>query len=313
MPGVFFLVSATARRTGILIFESICAIFGFLRNPLWTFSRASSSKRPQRDLESRKNDATLLEEMMNTSALRTLPKPEKKLPEITGRWLSCFLLTQKISFCSAWTRKSSWFGVLIFSCCLLILFPFGLGVEALKRTDVCLGSLWVIHEFIAVLIIGRMFAAEQEGDALDFMLAAGNPRSAILLGKIIFTAFQLISLQIPVTFFWIILYHIPMDLLQLMLAPLALVSAIFSLGTASLGALVVCLTARSLAKEILQPMLFFPLQTGSLLAAVSLSLQFAQNNVLNSASTSAWWTLLTVFPVFFTTLGCLLSNVLFSE
>ncbi|BBH51898.1 heme exporter protein CcmB [Fluviispira sanaruensis] len=230
-----------------------------------------------------------------------------------SNWFSYFIFINKISCRSIWVRKASWFGTLLFAGCLLILFPFGLGTEALQRNDVQIGSLWIINEFIAALVIGRMFSPEQESYALDYLLSSRIPRAALLAGKISFTSLQILSLQIPVTFLWVILYNVQSSILIELLKTIVPVSLIFNLGTASLGALVSCLTARSLAKEILQPMLFFPLQSGLLLAAVSLSLQIGDNVLLGAFSSSAWWTILSAYPILFTALGFVLSNVLLQE
>lgn len=228
-------------------------------------------------------------------------------------WYLSFILVNKISIRSIWVKKASWFGTLVFASCLLILFPFGLGTEALKRIDIQIGSLWIINEFIAVLTISRMFAPEQESHAMDFLLASRVPKSSLLAGKITFTIFQILSLQIPVTFFWIILYNVPSNILIELLKIIVPVCLIFNFGTASLGALVSCLTARSLAKEILLPMLFFPLQSGILLAAVSLTIQVGNNSLLGTFSPEAWWTILFTYPILFTALGFLLSDVLLQE
>lgn len=228
-------------------------------------------------------------------------------------WFNTFFLINQTSFRSVWLRKSSWFGTLIFAGCLLILLPFALGTGVLKRADVSLGALWIIHEFVASLVVGRMFFPELESGALDLLLASRAPRSAILVGKISFTAAQIFSLQIPIIFFWTVLYHIQGNILSDLLPVLILTSIAFTLGTASLGALVFCLTTRSLAREILGPMLFFPLQSGVLLAAVSLSTHSLSENLIGTFNNGAWWTILLSYPVLFITLGCLLSSILFQE
>ncbi|APJ02697.1 heme exporter protein CcmB [Silvanigrella aquatica] len=241
----------------------------------------------------------------------TYATQQKKITILT--WLHHFIFINKISFRSLWVRKATWFGTLIFACCLLILFPFGLGTEALKRIDIQIGSLWIINEFIVVLAVGRIFAPEQESYAIDLLLSSRIPRSSLLAGKISFSFFQILSLQVPVTFFWIILFNVPSSILYELLKIIMPVSLLFNAGTASLGALVSCITARSLAKEILLPMLFFPLQSGILLAAVSLTVQVGNNSLLGAFSPEAWWTILITYPIIFTALGFLLSEVLLQE
>ena len=228
-------------------------------------------------------------------------------------WIQAFYFVNKIIFRAIWSRKASWFGTFIFACCLLILFPFGLGTEALQRADIQIGTLWIMNEFIAVLNISRMFAAEQECNGMDLLLSSKIPKSSIIAGEISFTAMQILSLQLPILILWIILYNINAVILNELFSTLLFVSLFFNLGTASLGSLISCLTARSLAKEILLPMLFFPLQSGVLLASVSLTIHIGNNSLLGAFSANAWWTILIAYPIIFIVIGILLSEILLQE
>ncbi|WP_158999047.1 heme exporter protein CcmB [Pigmentibacter ruber] len=228
-------------------------------------------------------------------------------------WLKSFYFIHKLSFRTLWARKASWVGTFIFSCCLLILFPFGLGTEALQRADIQIGTFWIMNEFVAVLTISRIFSAEQECNGMDLILTSKLQKTSIIAGKISFTAFQIFTLQIPILLLWIIFYNINSNILVNLLNNLFFVSIFFNLGSASLGTLITCLTARSLAKEILLPMLFFPLQSGILLASVSLTIHIGNNSLLGAFSESAWWTILIAYPIIFSTLGILLSDLLLQE
>lgn len=228
-------------------------------------------------------------------------------------WVTSFCFINKISFRTLWARKASWFGTFIFACCLLILFPFGLGTEALHRADIQIGTFWIMNEFIAVLVVSRMFAAEQECNGMEFLLTSFIPKSSVIAGKITFTSLQILSLQLPILVLWVILYNIDFNILLNLISTLLTVSLFFNFGSASLGTLITCLTARSLAKEILLPMLFFPLQSGILLASVSLTINIGNNSLLGAFSANAWWTILIAYPIIFTTLGLILSEILLQE
>jgi heme exporter protein B len=230
-------------------------------------------------------------------------------------WLLSFLFINKISLRSLWVKKASWFGTFMFGNCLLILFPFAFGTEVLKRNDIQMGTYWMMNEFISVLSLNRIFSAEQESSGLDYLLASTTPRFCIIAGKISFTAIQILSLQIPLTFFWILWYNVSSITLLNFLSILFPLILVFNCGTASLGTLIACLTARSAAKEILQPMLFFPLQSGILLAAVTLSLHAGGGDLLltSAFNPQAWWTLLITYPIIFTVLCFLFSKVLLQE
>lgn len=228
-------------------------------------------------------------------------------------WLWTFWLINKISFRSIWLRKSAWFGTLIFAGCLLILLPFAFGIGVLKRPDVSLGSLWIVHEFVVALSISRLFVPETESQALDFLLSSRSSRSALFLGKVSFATIEMFSLQIPITLLWVILYHVPEAQFISWLDRLSMICLFFDIGSCALGALIFCLTIRTLAKDILQPILFFPLQSSLLLAAVSLSVGFFSDHLIGAFDSSAWWTILLSYPVLLITLGCLLSSILFQE
>jgi heme exporter protein B len=230
------------------------------------------------------------------------------------RWINTFKLILSISFRSFLIRKTFWLASLIFALCLLILFPFSLGIPVVKKPDVQVGCLWAIMEFVAALCVSRMFSVEQEAQALDVILSSRSPRSAILFAKIFFTAVFIFTLQIPIVFFWFVLFNVNASNLTFFILNLFGVSVFFSFGTASLGALIYSLTVRSQAKEILQPILFFPLQTGLLLASVSVTLAANSIELLSSAfNTQAWWTLLISYPIIFSSIGLIFSFNLFEE
>ncbi len=230
------------------------------------------------------------------------------------RWVHFFMMGLQVSARQAWIRKSIWLGTLTFGACLLILFPFALGTETLQRTEVRHGAYWAILEFVVALTVGRLFAAEQEGGFLDLVLSSKGPRSALFLSKALFTAVQLLSLMIPLALLWILFFNVSWESLQLsgktMLGSLML----FALGTSLLGTVLYTSTAKSLAKEILFPILFFPLQIVVLLASVTLCVRSDTSTLLLGAfSPGAWWAVLLGYPVIFGSLGVLLSGSLFED
>lgn len=230
------------------------------------------------------------------------------------RFWHAFFVVMQFSFRSVSLRKASWFGTLVFAGCLLILYPFAFGSEVIQKGEVRHGAFWAINEFVVALTVGRLFVSEQEGGALEFLLASRTPRSAVLVGKMAFTALQLFTLQVPLTVLWIVFYNVPTESVSALVKVLLPVCVLFNLGTASLGSLITCITARSAAREILVPILFYPLQTSVLLAAVTLCARSDPGLALvGGFSAQAWWTVLAGFPVVFTALGFMLDNALLQE
>lgn len=237
-----------------------------------------------------------------------------RAPLRSRRFWHTFFTVIQFSYRSVSLRKASWFGTLVFAGCLLILFPFAFGTEAVTRLDVRYGAFWAINEFMVALTVSRLFSAEQECGALEFLLASRASRASVLLGKTVFTAFQLLTLQVPLLCLWIVFYNIPAESLRLVLGTLIPVCVLFNLGTASLGALITCITARSQAREILIPILFYPLQVALLLGSVTLCFTSdTSTQLLGTFSTAAWWSILGTYPVIFSAMGFLLGDALLQE
>lgn len=229
------------------------------------------------------------------------------------RWLHTFVVINQVSIRGLLARKASWFGILVFAACLLVLFPFAMGAELVKQTEVRYGAFWAAQEFIVALAMSRVFSAEQEAGALEFLLASRSPRSAILFGKMSASVLQLLSLQLPALLLWFLLYNFFPATIWPTTQKVIPLLFFFDLGTAALGALLACVTARSLAKEILFPILFFPLQLALLLAAVSLCLRGESSLVLESVSASSWWAFLVLYPIIFVAVGMMLGDNLLEE
>jgi len=229
-------------------------------------------------------------------------------------WRSQCWLVVEYSVRTVLLRKASWAGTLAFSACLSILFPFAFGTELIQRAEIRHGAFWAINEFVVALSVGRLFSVEAEGGMLEYLLSVQAERTAILFGKIIYTAAYLLSLQIPLILMWIIFYNVPGAAVASLLGRIAPLLLLFNLGTGTIGALLACVTARSTAKDILLPLLFYPLQMSVLLAAVSLATMTDPDTVmLAGTSEQSWWAVLGGVPVVFLSLAVLLGDLLFQE
>lgn len=226
---------------------------------------------------------------------------------------SCWLVFE-YSARSVFIRKSSWAGTLAFAACLAILFPFSFGTELIQKAEIRHGAFWAINEFIVALTVGRLFTLESESGILELVLSSGISRSALLFGKILFVVLYLLSVQLPLLIVWIVFYNVPTVSVGAFLPVSLPLLVLFNLGTGTIGALLACVTARSSGRDLLMPLLFYPLQLSVLLAAVSLA-TYTDPAVVMLAGTqsTSWWTILAGVPVLFLSLGVLLSDILFQE
>jgi len=226
---------------------------------------------------------------------------------------SCWLVFE-YSARSVFLRKSSWAGTLAFAACLAILFPFSFGTELIQKAEIRHGAFWAINEFVVALTVGRLFALEAESGILEMALSSGISRSSLLFGKILFIVLYLFSVQLPLLIVWIVFYNVPNAAVASILPSIVPLLLLFNLGTGTIGALLACVTARSTGRDLLMPLLFYPLQLSVLLAAVSLA-TYTDPGVVMLAGTqgTSWWTILAGVPVLFLAVGVLLSQALFQE
>lgn len=160
---------------------------------------------------------------------------------------------------------------LVFALISVVVFNFALGAATLSpgsviARDASMGFLWATILLAGTLGLNRSFAAEQENNSLDAILAAPIDRGAIYLGKVIsiglFTL-AMIAILIPVfvVFFNRPFYH-PMILLTLFLGAVGYVAA---------GVLTSSMSMQTRLRGVLLPVLLLPLTLPALLAAATVA------------------------------------------
>lgn len=182
---------------------------------------------------------------------------------------------------------------LIFGLIVVVVFNFGLNRTPGSLAPVAPGLLWVAYGFVGVLAMNRAFARELEQGALDGLLAAPVSRDAVFLGKMLGTlAFMLVieAVLLPV-------FAVMLDLPTL--SPvLALIILLATIGFATVGTFFAAIAAQTRSREILLPVLFFPVIVPVIIAAVE-----ATDLVLQGGPMLAVWTrwlpLLVVFDALF--------------
>jgi len=152
----------------------------------------------------------------------------------------------------------------LFSVTVFVLFHFGLDRDELDGA-LASGVLWVTLLLATVLAVGRLFASEQEGGALDGVLLAPIDRTAVYLAKAAALLLYLVLLELVALPAFAVLLLGP-DLFDALPELLAVV-ALADLGLAGVGALVAGLAAETRARDLLVPLLLLPLLVPLLIAA----------------------------------------------
>ena len=182
--------------------------------------------------------------------------------------------------------------MVVFSLLVILIFNFALELDRGTRESVAAGLLWVTFIFAGTLGLNRSLALEKDRGSLDGLLLAPMDRSALLFGKalgnlIFMSVVELIILPVAS-----VLFDLPQ--LQPMLIVVVLLGTI---GYAGVGTLLASMAINTRGRDMMLPILLFPVILPLLMAAVR-----ASGNILaaNGWDTIVpWINLLLVYDVIF--------------
>lgn len=197
-------------------------------------------------------------------------------------------------------RKESLNSMLFFGAVVLMIFQFALGPGPERIQAAAAGLLWLAFVFTGVLGLARSFQVEQEDGCLDELLLAPGGREALFLGKLLGNLAFLLVVEVLILPLFGILYNLD---LWAALPALILVVVLASLGLATLGTLLSAMTVHMRAREVMLPLLLFPLAVPVLLGAVAASQSALAGEAMGTAL--PWLKLLGGFDVLFLTASLL--------
>ena len=199
-----------------------------------------------------------------------------------------------------WRTRGQLMAVFVFGATALLLFSFAVGPDAKTLRTFSAGFLWLGLLLSSTLTLAESFHGEMENRALEGLLLLPSNPLALYYGKALANWLQLMLLGIALVPVMVILYDAgTTNLLQLL--------GIIALGTAGLsapGTLYAGMTAQVKAKQMLLPLLLFPLIVPALLASVKATSLVILGDPMNQAK--AWIVLLAAFDVIYWSLCGLL-------
>jgi heme exporter protein B len=177
---------------------------------------------------------------------------------------------------------------------ILLLFGFALGPDAEALRDAAAGALWLAILFAGVLAFNRSYQLELDGAALEPLLLYPAPRWTIFAGKFIANLLFVLLLEAIVVPVAIILFQVKSTAGWL---PAIGVMLLGSVGFVALGTFYASMASRSRAREVLLPLLLFPMLIPVLLASTEASSSLLAGNPMQDAG--AWVKLLAAFDAIF--------------
>jgi heme exporter protein B len=196
----------------------------------------------------------------------------------------------------------------VFALLVLVIFNFAFDLRVETVAAVAPGVLWVTVTFAGVLSLGRAFARERDRRTLDGLLLAPIDRSALYLAKVITSLASMLLVEAVALPAFIGLFNLVVDL------PLLAASLILgTVGLAGVGTLFAAIAAHTRAREVLLPLLLFPVQVPVILATVKSTGAAIRVPGLEPAEVGQWLGLLIAFDALFLGLSVLLFDYAIDE
>jgi heme exporter protein B len=193
-----------------------------------------------------------------------------------------------------------------FAVAILLLFSFAFDPDADTMHDIAGGLLWIVFAFAGALVFNRGFARELPNECLDALLASPLSAASLVLGKafanlVLLLIIELISLVVFGIFYNVRWWLRPAEL-----------TAVFALGTwgiAVIGAIFGALTVNLRLRELMLPVIIYPLLIPLLIAAIEVTNSALGNQPL-TPDQLLWARVLLVFDIVFTALALALAETI---
>jgi heme exporter protein B len=196
----------------------------------------------------------------------------------------------------------------VFALLTLVIFNFAFDLRVENVAAVAPGVLWVTITFAGVVSLGRAFARERDRRTLDGLLLAPVDRSALYLAKVVASVISMLVVEIIAVPAFIALFNVIVDLPLLLLA-----LVLGTLGLAGVGTLFAAIAAHTRAREVLLPLLLFPVQVPVILATVKSTGAAVRIPGLDPPDIGQWVGLLVAFDALFLGLSVLLFDYAIEE
>ena len=188
---------------------------------------------------------------------------------------------------------------IFFAVSCVLVFAFALVKEGKPPEDGVAGILWIAITFAGTLALGRTFERERQSETLRALLLAPAARPAVYVGKllgIVVLLFVADLILVPLVTF---LFQAPLLDHPFWLGTILLTG---TLGFAAVGTLFAAMLVRARTRDVLLPVLLYPITVPVIIAGVRGTATLLQPT-LEVDVVRFWVVLLIAFDVVFVTLA----------
>lgn len=197
-------------------------------------------------------------------------------------------------FTSERRTKANFNAVVFMAVLTLILFGFAMGPDTAALRDMAGGVIWLTILFSGVLAFNRSYEQELEGGAMDALLLYPGQRRSIFIGKVIANLAFVLLVELVLVPLATILYDLDVWRVAWSLAGILFLGTI---GFVTLGTFYAAMASRIRAREVMLPLLLFPMLIPLLVGAVEATTALLAGDVMGDSR--VWVRLLIIFDAIF--------------
>jgi heme exporter protein B len=197
-----------------------------------------------------------------------------------------------------WRSRDSTTGMLFFSLLVVVVFSLAFEPTAAVSRQIAGGILWIVILFAATTALNQSWTREQRNGVLDAHRLAPSSAGSLFLGKALANFVFVTAVELVLAPLFIVFYNLHA------LGRPALLLLVLPLGTWALvinGTFFAALGLRTRNRELMLPLVLFPISIPALLAMV----QATTNILTGEYEPNLWIRLLFGYDIIFTT-ACLM-------
>jgi len=188
---------------------------------------------------------------------------------------------------------------LSFALVILLLFSFAFDPTSDTAREISGGLLWLVFAFAGVLVLNRSFARELENDCLDALISSPVPGPALFLGKVLANYVLLLGIECVCLPVFGVFYNVHWTGQP---GWLALVLLLGTWGLTVVGTVFSALTVNMRLRELMLPMLVYPIMIPCLMAAMEITKAIMADQPI-TGDMMAWFRMLVGFDIIFSALA----------
>jgi len=196
--------------------------------------------------------------------------------------------------------------MMIFAMMVIFIFNFALELQIKSRQEITAGVLWVTFAFAGTLGLNRSMAIEKDRGCLDGLLLAPVDRAAIYFGKMLSNLVFMFIVEAIVLPIYSIFYNV-----NLFNPGLLGVILLGSVGYTAVGTLLSSMAVQTRTRDVMLPILLFPVVIPVLISAVKASTGFL--NAAPMTDIMPWLNLLLVYDVIFVAIAFMVFDYVVEE